>query len=258
MTKAKSPYQKVNTRKREWLINEQGGRGERRDVTLYLDPRGTPTFLFALPEFIGLALGSQKFDGGKVELLGEDRDRGKCGELRSVDVEALERCLDDVLTRYSEHVRSAVAVPVILVHIKYAGRDEAGVMLSDSRHVYTGSRVEGNGGAMAQLSYSLAFRVGDFLHRRKPRYRDGSVIACGKPSTDDPNIDYVPGGFLGYIGEAKEVEYTPELHAELDRIIGVLNKAAVALSELFAADNLPAAITGMAQRMLPAPESPGA
>lgn len=244
-------FQRVNTRKRTWVLNEQGDLSMSADVTLWLDPRGTPTFVFALPEYVGIACShialGDRYDEHRPKL-------NEAGELRCVDVASIERALDTVCSSYRDYARTVVAEPIIVLVLRYQGHDDEGKFIGDGKsHHFTSSRVQGqDGGALVELSYTLAFRVGKRLHSRKERRHDGGITAIGRASPED--CSYVPGGELGYLGEnAIVLDYTPELHAELDRIVKVLDRAAMALHAVSKSKDPLAAISGMAQRMLPAP-----
>lgn len=60
--KPNKAYQRVNVRKRPGV--SEAGYASTKDVALWLDPRGTPTYVFALPLYVWNALGQQRWEAG--------------------------------------------------------------------------------------------------------------------------------------------------------------------------------------------------
>src|SRR5262245_35976 len=108
------PLKRINTRK-ETTVDESGNIVA-ADITCWLDPRGTPRFVYLLPDYVGDAL----------EIKG-----GICAAPTAA--EAL-TAYNDALKRYQDHARSAHAEAMIAIRMEYAGRDEEGRGIGHERY----------------------------------------------------------------------------------------------------------------------------
>lgn len=216
-TRSSSPLKQVNTRQRSNV--KENGELEVSQVTLYLDSRGEPMFVFKVPEYMQAAL---------------DVD----SELREREAEEAERRWKELVLQYHEHTKLTQAEPVIVLMLHYSGRNAEGKRIS-GQDAFFDKRPNAT---RAGLGYELAFRVGKKIHHADLD-REGKQVP-GYVHHDATRGD---DGLL-------VIDYTPELHAQVDRIVAMINTAAQALHALEHSANPAAMIGQLARRLLQAPE----
>jgi hypothetical protein len=202
---------------------------------------GTTLFVIKVPEYVSAALG-----GDNVV-----RD-----ERQTQVVLKFEKRMRD----YREHVLNARAEPVIILETKLIARDrrDADDDTTDRQRIHDVERKAfflehdvGDRHSQRKLclvvSYALGYRVSGRIYDR--REVDKHDHFDGKPPTFKP-------GALRQMDDSEVVlDFTPELHAKIDRICDALHSAALTLHEICAAKDVAGALlahTGLVR--LPAPE----
>lgn len=207
----KSPLQKVNTRQR--MVTTEEGETEQRPVTLWLDPRGTPRFLFKIPPYVSgnLSIGAEA-EGATADLA--------------------ERAYDTAMTKYRDWARSRAATQVILLDFIYYGWNESGHRIEEGSSFFGGHRGEWHEALQVGLKYQLAFRVNDNIH---DRVRDRTI-----------EDEKAPNAYkVGYRINSRfdnVLDYTPELHARIEEICSAINRAAIALHGIQHSKNVAATL----------------
>jgi hypothetical protein len=222
MATKRKPWTKVNTRKRPWT-NEDGEQVI-KDVTLYLDPRETPTFCFEVPDYVVQALGVP------------DVCHAKTADQADIDFKAL-------MQRYHVHMKTAKAEPVILVKLSYYAVDTDGRGIAHDNGFIGRNSMDIE--RMVGLSYRLAFRVNGHIHQRDVSTwtRDQWNFHHGGFHREVPADKQWPWGdeqehTVEKVGhriphpQGTVLDYTPELHQRLDAIVAALDQAAQVLHGL--------------------------
>lgn len=222
------PLKKINSRKIEW-VEENGDIHDRDLVTCWLDPRGTPRFVYLLPEYAELAL---DIKGGVIA--------GKTAEEAYDNWKA-------ALRKYQEHVRTGRAEAVIIAAIGYYGRNEKGNLLP--RPDRYSNRFDGHADEVkVSLRYTRAFRVGKSIFEAK-----AIEEASDQPWPNNRKVvGYKPGARIGYV-DGVVLDWTPELEAQLKRVHEAINDAARVLCRVVCAEDVHASLMGLGKLMLPAP-----
>lgn len=224
MATKSNPLRKVNTRKLP-TVSEDGDIRHDADIVCWLDPRGTPLFVYLLPDYVAEALGIK--DSRIAEPTAD----------QALDAYKL------TLHKYQDHVRTLKAEPVIIVKMDYAGRDADDKVIRPERNPMGGEPGE----RRVALSYKLAFRAGTHLYERKEVYG---------PDTENgwrgPAIGWKAGHRMGYVG-GKVLPFSDELIAKLDRVKAAINGAAQVLHEIHSADDVAAAFMALGSNTLALP-----
>lgn len=190
--------------------------------TLWLDPTGEASFAMELPEYICKAM--------KVDRI------VNCSKAEDVKPR-VERIMRD----YSEWAKNAQAVPVIIIRAKFFGyaKDDS-ALKRDSFFIDSEmSHDQADKTRAIGLQYWLAFRVNGNIHGRDvERFYDDE-------GHRDKTKDVVKVGWnKGSIKEQHGIvlDYTPELHARLDAIMGAINNAVVNVHEILESKDVAAAL----------------
>lgn len=210
----------VNTRQMIWALED--GSYERRRVTLYLDPTGTPEFVYKLPEHVAKSLGV------------DEEVRGPTAE------DALEKW-DRIIARFVEWYRTAKAELVIILEVAYYGETPEGDQLEEDSFFYTaGNHLRYESRRCVGVSYRLAFRVNGKIHYRERKW-DGKKesFPVGPPERESNNV---------------VLDYSEELHARLEAICGAVNRAANQLHQIVKAKDVAAMLMASKLPLLAAPE----
>lgn len=202
----KTSYKVVNARQMTWPLED--GSTETRAVTLWLDPRGTPHFIYKVPEYI------QKNLGVASEVCEETAEKAKTA-------------FDALVRKYIEWVRTAHSEPVIILKVQYLGEDASERAIDEDSFFFSSSADSWDTERCVGVRYQLAFRVNGRLHYREMRYGDGDekIYKVGSVMRD-------PDG--------KVLDYTPALHAKIDAICAAVNRAAQQLHEIIKAKDVAA------------------
>lgn len=223
MARSSGKTLKIVNKRLTMHVSEDGNPTE-VPTPLYLDSTGDVSFVYLLPDYVQNALG-----------VGE-----------RVAASTAEKALQDykdVLRRYTDHVRTAKAEPVIIVRVEYEARDSQGRYIRSDRH-FGGSRGSCDMFASAGLNYELAFRVNGSIYER----REIEEVPPGGTWPKGTGV-FKPGARRGHVN-GKVLDYTPELHATLDRIVLALSQAAAKLNDIAEAPDLNAAVLALGNGFL--------
>jgi hypothetical protein len=223
---ADSSLTKVKTLK--LYVADEAGVVMGRPVTLWLDKRGTPSFVFKVPDYVQRALDVPE-------------------QINDPVAESAERKFVATMREYAEWKKNAVAMPVIVLHVGYVGRNKDGSAIDSEHHVRFGSDARKDREQTVDVAYYLAFKVnGKVYQREEERTGEWPQKKTGK---------FVVGSMIAYPG-GEVLDYTPELHAKIDMICDALNGAALALDGIVKAKDMAKALLtfGPKHPMLEAPK----
>lgn len=222
------PWKKVNARKMSYP-HENGDKFPAQLVTMYLDPRGSAEFCFMLPAWV------------RDQLAISD-------EVRASTADAAAAAWERIVDKWSLHVRTARAEPIIILEVggRYEDDEGHGVKFGQEGF-YWGERITEEPKVGMSVAYELAFRVNGSIHSRK---RDQHVDDEADPKA------YIVGHRKGHQPSGYVLDYTPELHARIDEIRSTLSKAGMAMEAILKSANPAAALlASKAFRALPAPSN---
>lgn len=218
---SKKPYTKVNTRQRTKV--DEHGIMSLGPVTMYLDARGTASFVFELPQYVKDGLGRKD-------------------DVSEATADRAEEVYKQILGKFSQHVKDAKAEPVLLVSYGYQGVDSEGHAIKNGG--FTSHLDRSDVERRVSLSYTRAFRVNGHVHTRKVDYldvdKDDPRATSGQYQTrsfpfcahDKIEIAIERVGYRDHHYRGVVMDYTPELHAKLDMLIAAINGAAQVLHGL--------------------------
>lgn len=217
---------KVLKRRTLYTVSETGI-GEQKPQTIYIDAAGNSAFVIRLPQYIVDAL------GGVPEV------RHALGEL-------IGPLFEKKMREFQDWYRTGKAEPVILLKAELLSRDRTKsgsgrhdidyeAFFRDSHDARDCEQI-----VCVALRYELAFRVNGNIHYRQR-------VSVG----DD---EYKVGTRYARC-EGIVLDYTPALHARLDRICAALHDAAHTLHEIVKSKSPGAALLSMKLPRLAAPEA---
>jgi hypothetical protein len=221
----KSPLKIVNTRERSWA--NEDGTWTRKPLPMYLDARGTASFVFPVPVYI-------------VEALGLPNPA-----ISAPTAEGAQNAWDALVVRYVEHCKTAVAKPVLMVEIQYRGRDDGGRLHAEGSPFGHESDER-----FVSLGYVRAFNVNGHIHHAARRKIPGTIFCT--PTHPNDIEDAVPGSRNPY-PKGVELPWTPELEAQLVAIQATIDRAALALDGILKSKDVGAALLGLGQGLLTGP-----
>lgn len=208
----------------QMLVVTEEGEYSHIPQTIYIDTNEPVQFVIRVPSYVVNALGCK------------DEVRG--GQAMNVKPQ-----FEKVMRQYLEWVKAAKAEPVIVLHTKLLSTDRSGAPgrrhdIDKDAFFHRNRDREAEHHAVVDVSYSLMFRVNGHIHWRKKDRETGEFKVGDRAS-------YVDG---------IELDYTPELHARLDRICNALHDAAHTLNEIIESKDVGAALLASANLRLSMPE----
>lgn len=205
-------------------------------VPLYLDPRGTASFVFQTPDYVHKAL------GGPERVEAETASKA-------------ETAYEKRMRAYVEHVRTAFAEPVIILSVTghmpefddegFRGYEKIGddAWGQPSTADQVDSQVE------LTVSYRLAFRIHGALHYRElDRSKDWDV---------ESEKQYKPGSRFVHEPRGTVLPYSASLHETIDALIGTISNAGRKLNALLAEKDVATALLKAGGNLLLAPPKDG-
>jgi hypothetical protein len=224
-------YRSIKQVRVRWY-DEGGNHVANKMAPLYLDTKGTPTFVMVLPPHVVKALGLP--NEGRIE---------------SAKAEDVQPIFDRRMKEFHEWHKTATATPVIIVKAKYMGwADEDRIVKKDSFFIdseMSGSRAENT--RAVGLAYELAFKVNGQVHERERQWYDKDHNRLEAPI-------FVVGYQKGHV-DGVVLDYTPELHARIDAILAAINRAVLAIDEIVESkDPAKAFLTGPGTKLIASPK----
>lgn len=203
---------------------DESGEIAQHQHTLWLDKRGTPSFVFKVPVYMQVALQVEE-------------------QVNMPTAQAAEARLSSIFSDYGTWIKTAKAEPVIVLDLCYSAYDVDGSAISNDASVRFG-RASKNREASVSASYMLAFRVNGIIHSRDPlqlrepfgfRQDEKEEAAYAEHNERERKLDmgggYKVGRRLGHV-DGDVLGYTPELHAKIDQVIEALSGAARVLRDI--------------------------
>lgn len=219
----------VNRRQRTHV--QENGSTVQKPLALYLDGRGTPSFVMLVPEYVQEALGVP-------------------AEARAPTANEAEREYRKVIDRYIEHAKSAKAVKVLVVNYSY----ETEVASNDRTHYH--GRDKADRRATIGITYRVAFVSNGKVYSAKQVWPQKEVDFWGEKQLRDDReqpFTLIPGALEAYTEASETMPYSEGLHAKLDMVVDALNQASLVLKGLDDAKDRGAALLGLGRMLLAAP-----
>ncbi len=186
--------------------------------TLWLDTRGTASFVFKVPEEVVTALSVKN-------------------QVNAPTADHAERTFQSLMTEYGEWKKTADAKDVIVMSVTCK---EPG---------YRFSMRKPEGSAFVDIAYYRAFEINGKVYAREEKFHFNFETHKRENETIVPgNMIPNPGGVV--------LDYTEILHAQIDKIIAAINQAGETLTKLVASDNVAQAILEFGQGLQPALPAP--
>jgi hypothetical protein len=211
---------KVLKRIQMLTVSEDGTSG-RAPQTIYIDSKSPVHFVIRLPTHVVAALACEP-------------------EVRHTLAAQVVPAYEKIMRQYLDWYRTAKAEPVIVLHAELLSQDRSGSPnqrgdIDENAFFHHDEDREAEHKATISLTYSLLFRVNGEIHWRT-KDRETGEFKVGH------RMAYVKGIVL---------DYTPELHARLDRICNALHDAAHLLHKIIKAKDVGAALLASANLRLP-------